>query len=393
MATIMSTANHVFQDPQPLTVKSYTIALDKDEQSLAVPICLRPRVAQAKYTWSLFLGAASPDARSGSQGDVWVTTIPRYENVYIRGESDQWNVWHKTINYGEKRYCNDEKKFLHSYHPWLRDRLLQFNGTDLGWHRRRFFNHHRVSWNTTRASGHPEYESLDSVAVARYMKPLHLPRPTLFGRIQPAASTSSFSVPPVTPTARPAQPGHPMLPRPTVPGGVQLAAPSSSYNLQPTTTLPVQQGHTLPTPTVPGGVQPAASTNLPSVTTARPAPLGQPMLPRPAVPRVVQPATRSSSTSFPPVTTALSAQPAQPTLRARGLTFTGVKVQPAAPASSSSLPTVTTATRPAPPAQPMPPKPTVSGGAQTAAPSLTPKTGLPTQLGQHFLQVHCVTSR
>ncbi|PIL31348.1 hypothetical protein GSI_06046 [Ganoderma sinense ZZ0214-1] len=63
--------------------------------------------------------------------------IPGYENVYIRGERDEWNVWHKSVDYGQKRYCNDKNKFKHSYHPWLRDRLLQFNGTDLGWYPRR----------------------------------------------------------------------------------------------------------------------------------------------------------------------------------------------------------------------------------------------------------------
>ncbi|KAM5535863.1 hypothetical protein V8D89_010481 [Ganoderma adspersum] len=188
----MSTTNQVFQAPQPLIMKAFTIALDKDEQSLTVPFCLHHnlRVAHTKYSWNLFLGAASPNSGCGTQGDVWVTTIPGYENVYIRGEDDKWNMWYKTIDYGQKRYCNDSNKFLHSYHPWLRDRLLQFNGTDLGWHPRRLYYSHRQSWNAKRPTGYPEYDSLDSMTIARYVKAVHLPRPALFGGVQPTASTT-----------------------------------------------------------------------------------------------------------------------------------------------------------------------------------------------------------
>ncbi len=362
--------------PQPLTVKSYTIALDKDEQFLAVPFCLHLRVAYAKYTWHLYLGAASPNSGSGSQGDVWVTTIPGYENVYIRGEGDEWNIWHKSVNYGHKKYVNDRNKFLHSYHPWLRDRLLQFNGTDLGWHPRRMFNHHRLSWNVKHPSGHHDYESLDSVAVARYVKAVHLPRHMFFGGAQPVAYTSSASVPPVT-AAGPARPAQPTSPRHTVPGGVQLTAPRSSTSLQPATAQPTQQARAVRNLTVPvpGSVQPASQTSLPSATNAWPAP------PRPVAQGGAQPAAPSSSAPFPP------AAPGQPPLR--GLSFAGVGVQPAAPTPvGAGLVAL---------AQPTAPKPTTPGGVQPAAlsstPSLRPTNTLPAQPGLYFLQIHRVTSR
>ena len=374
--------------PQPLVVKAFTVALDKDEQSLTVPFYLahNHRVAHAKYSWSLFLAGSSPNSGCGTQGDVWVTTVPGYENVYIRGEDDRWNVWHKSVDYGQKRYCNDSKKFLHSYHPWLRDRLLQVNGIDLGWHPRRLYISHRQSWNARRSSGYPEYDSLDSVTIARYVKAVHLPRPAAFGGGQPTASTSSSSNPLQATAPRPTQPVRPIPTMRTVSNGVHTSTPTSTPSASSVTALrhgqPVQ-----PTPTrrtvSNRGVQPTASsssTGQQQETTGRPSAQQTPVAQKPGA-RGAQPTP--AQTSLPPATTA---RPAPPRPVVQG------SAQPAAPSSSATVPpSLPTAVSAAPQVQPTAaptPQGAAPGGAQSTAPTATPPlqsfTTLPAQPGLNF---------
>ena len=374
--------------PQPLVVKAFTVALDKDEQSLTVPFYLahNHRVAHAKYSWSLFLAGSSPISGCGTQGDVWVTTVPGYENVYIRGEDDRWNVWHKSVDYGQKRYCNDSKKFLHSYHPWLRDRLLQVNGIDLGWHPRRLYISHRQSWNARRSSGYPEYDSLDSVTIARYVKAVHLPRPAAFGGGQPTASTSSSSNPLQATAPRPTQPVRPIPTMRTVSNGVHTSTPTSTPSASSVTALrhgqPVQ-----PTPTrrtvSNRGVQPTASsssTGQQQETTGRPSTQQTPIAQQPGA-RGAQPTP--AQTSLPPATTA---RPAPPRPVVQG------SAQPAAPSSSATVPpSLPTAVSAAPQVQPTAaptPQGAAPGGAQSTAPTATPPlqsfTTLPAQPGLNF---------
>ena len=172
------------------------IALDEQEETQDVPDCLMQRVSRNGYTWQLFIGPIYPILDRGTIGDVWVTTLPGRENIYIRGEDNTWNSWHKNIDYAMRKGIKAEGKFLHSYHPWLTNRLLQFDGTNVGWHSRRLYYQHRSTWNSLHAD-EPAYESLTSTDVARYLALSFARRAVFFPQVRPARVASLSDVPSV----------------------------------------------------------------------------------------------------------------------------------------------------------------------------------------------------
>ncbi|RPD57071.1 hypothetical protein L227DRAFT_237852 [Lentinus tigrinus ALCF2SS1-6] len=159
-------------------VVSYTLVLEDDERVLNVPEDLQHRVDSRTYTWRLFFADHEPEVSQldyGRIGDIWVNKAVGEENIWIKTGVDtcQWNVWHKKIDYGTKKWNNSQMKFRHSYHPWLQDRLLQFSGTALGWFPRRQYHYHRSSWNQDKLTrgylNAPTYDELDVAWVARHI--------------------------------------------------------------------------------------------------------------------------------------------------------------------------------------------------------------------------------
>ncbi|KAI0756368.1 hypothetical protein C8Q80DRAFT_1115898 [Daedaleopsis nitida] len=123
-------------------------------------------------------GLWDPNNYYGRMGDVYIQTTLYGEEIYIKGEDNRWHEWHKKVDYGIKKWANSPDKFKHSYHPWLRSRLLQFDGTALDWHPRRQYFHHRTAWNagTHHTLGAPVYDDLDVAWIVRHLNALAVSR-------------------------------------------------------------------------------------------------------------------------------------------------------------------------------------------------------------------------
>ncbi|KAI0720037.1 hypothetical protein C8T65DRAFT_23986 [Cerioporus squamosus] len=194
-----------YYDTESTTIVSHTLVLEDDERALNVPEDLVHRVDSRTYTWRILFADHTPEVNPlcGRVGDVWVTKADGEENIWIKTEGHSWNVWHKRVDYGAKKWNDSPVKFQHSYHPWLRDRLLQFSGSTLGWFPRSQYHQHRHSWNndkTTRVClNAAAYDALDVPWIARHISSLVLPATpdaTHSRTSWPSSSSTANGVPP-----------------------------------------------------------------------------------------------------------------------------------------------------------------------------------------------------
>ncbi|TFK84414.1 hypothetical protein K466DRAFT_665177 [Polyporus arcularius HHB13444] len=170
-----------YYDTQNFRVVSHVLVLEDDERGLNVPEDLKYRADSRTYTWRIVFANHTPEFNPycGRIGDVWVNTAVGEENIWIKAEGPSWNLWHKKVNYGTKKWNDSALKFRHSYHPWLPERLLQFSGPTLGWFPRRQYRAHRSSWDQDIATrgclNLPTYDELDVPWIARHISSRVLP--------------------------------------------------------------------------------------------------------------------------------------------------------------------------------------------------------------------------
>ena len=153
--------------------RSRTTKLTKGEQALDIPDVLRVRVEGGVYTWKMFLADyPAPDIRLGRLGDVWIsTTEDKAGRIYIKGEGNRWYKWRRKNKY-RKKTNKDPAKFKHSFHPWLRNRRLEYNGNSaIGWYLPRAHTQHQSTWAQKRADFNKttSYHKLEVSWIAQHL--------------------------------------------------------------------------------------------------------------------------------------------------------------------------------------------------------------------------------
>ncbi|KAI0714878.1 hypothetical protein C8Q76DRAFT_439890 [Earliella scabrosa] len=147
------------------------IKLTSLERTLSIPRKLRYRVTDGVYTWKMFL-ASFPldDNQIGRIGDVWIGTSEGAQGIYIKGKDNRWHAWCRRNKYYRKP--RHSAKFKNSYHPWLRRRHLEFNGSSaVGWYHRSMDKHHQSSWiqNQVTFNNASSYDHLEVPWIARFV--------------------------------------------------------------------------------------------------------------------------------------------------------------------------------------------------------------------------------
>ncbi|KAI0714885.1 hypothetical protein C8Q76DRAFT_795703 [Earliella scabrosa] len=153
--------------------RSRTTKLTKGEQALDIPDVLRVRVEGGVYTWKMFLADyPAPDIKLGRMGDVWITTTEdKAGRIYIKGEGNRWYKWRRKNKY-RKKTTKDPAKFKYSFHPWLRNRRLEYNGNSaIGWYLPRAHTQHQSTWAQKRADFNKttSYHKLEVSWIARHI--------------------------------------------------------------------------------------------------------------------------------------------------------------------------------------------------------------------------------
>ncbi|OSD00816.1 hypothetical protein PYCCODRAFT_1436879 [Trametes coccinea BRFM310] len=120
-------------------VDTYEITLTEEEGGSRVPAELRYRVSGTRYTWAVHKSESIPDPRVGLKGDVWICSA-RPHRIFVRGATNSWDdwswdssVWLNRSSCGRKNDPTQTLKRAGTFHPWLRQRRLEFDGATLRW--------------------------------------------------------------------------------------------------------------------------------------------------------------------------------------------------------------------------------------------------------------------
>ncbi|KAI9060503.1 hypothetical protein FKP32DRAFT_1595254 [Trametes sanguinea] len=120
-------------------VDTYEITLTEEERAPVVPAELQYRVSGTRYTWAVHKSESIPDPRVGLKGDVWICS-ERPHRIFVRGATNGWDdwswdssVWLDGASCGAKSNPVQTLKRAGTFHPWLRQRRLEFDGTCLRW--------------------------------------------------------------------------------------------------------------------------------------------------------------------------------------------------------------------------------------------------------------------
>ncbi|KAH9897734.1 hypothetical protein C8Q73DRAFT_682395 [Cubamyces lactineus] len=153
----------------PVIVDTYGLRLVETEAS-EVPRDVRHRLTGSIYTWAIYQASSDPPPDIGLKGDIWIRTV-RKPRVYFKSARNDWERWERcpSINILPKQPTLLSQVAI--YHPWLRRRRLEFDGTRLQW------GIPETPWQSylerldrqVTALGWPKYSELSLDAVAAYL--------------------------------------------------------------------------------------------------------------------------------------------------------------------------------------------------------------------------------
>ncbi|KAI0334072.1 hypothetical protein GY45DRAFT_1318942 [Cubamyces sp. BRFM 1775] len=115
----------------PVIIDTYSLKLIETEAS-EVPRGLRHRVTGSTYTWAVYQTSSDPLPDIGLKGDIWIRTL-RKPRVYFKSARNSWERWERCPSLGVAPNRPTLLSQLAVYHPWLRRRRLEFDGTKLEW--------------------------------------------------------------------------------------------------------------------------------------------------------------------------------------------------------------------------------------------------------------------